>query len=61
LKNDATQCSACSSALTSLNYAAASGTCSITATNNAQYLLTINKNTVLGTSEVKSVVYNSIT
>lgn len=40
---------------------ASPGVCAITATNNAQYLMTVNKNTVIGTSQLKSVVYNSIT
>jgi hypothetical protein len=63
LPNDPTKCSTCSSTLTSLAYNAitAPAACQITATNNAQYLMTVNKNTAIGTSELKSVVYNSIT
>ena len=28
-------------------------------TNNAQFLLTVNKNTILGSSKLESVIYNS--
>jgi hypothetical protein len=62
-KNDATQCSACSSTLTSsLIYSVLTppGSCSLPATNNAQLLLTVNKDTVLGTSVLKLINYNSV-
>jgi hypothetical protein len=67
VKNDANQCSGtCSSTLAGLNYAAFAtgstvGQCVMTATNNAQLLMSINKDTVLGTSELKSVTYNTLT
>ncbi len=64
--NNANKCTACSSAMTDLNYAGfgaglTEGSCSMTATNNAQLLMTINKNAVLGTTVLKSVGYNGIT
>ncbi len=43
------------------NGGAAPGPCPIIADNNAQFLFTINKNTALVTSEVKSVTYNGTT
>lgn len=62
---DATQCSACGSTLTSLIYTASTllsaGPCTISLTNNAQYLDTLTKSTVLGLSILKNVTYNSIT
>ena len=35
--------------------------CSMTSTNNAQYLITVDKNTIIGTSLLTSVDYNSLT
>jgi len=61
-KNDATQCSTCSSTLTSslvYDVLTPPGSCSLPATNNAQLLLTVSKNTVLGTSLLKKVTYTS--
>jgi hypothetical protein len=61
-KNEATQCLTCSSTLTSsliYNVLTPPGSCSLPVTNNAQLLLTINKNTVLGTSLLQKVTYNS--
>jgi hypothetical protein len=61
VKNDQTKCSTCSSTLTSLVYNTLipPGSCSLPATNNAQLLMTINQNTVLGTSSLKNITYNS--
>ena len=55
VKSDPNQCTSCSSSFTSLAYApfatgATVGSCAVTATSNAQLLITVNKNTVLGTS-----------
>jgi hypothetical protein len=55
VRNDQTQCQTCTSTLPSLAYAAfpagqTVGQCSMTSSNNAQYLLTIDKNTPIGTS-----------
>jgi hypothetical protein len=63
VKNDPNQCTSCSSTFTSLTYTpfatgATVGSCAVTATSNAQLLLTVNKNTVLGTSELKEVNFN---
>lgn len=33
----------------------------MTSTNNAQYLITVDKNTIIGTSLLTSVDYNSLT
>ena len=66
LENNAAQCSTCAttlSATTSLTFtspATPPGPCTLPATNNAQLLLTVNKDTVLGTSALKSVTYNSV-
>ncbi len=63
-KNDATQCLTCSSTLATLNYQSLSGSpisCTMTPGNNAQHMLTINKDTIIGTSLLKAVGYNSIT
>jgi hypothetical protein len=38
-----------------------SSTCAILTANNAQLLLTVDKNTALGSSALKSVIYNTIT
>lgn len=64
--NDATKCTTCSSGLTSLAYAPfaagiSASTCTPTPTNNAQYLMTVDKSTLLGSSLLSSVGYNSIT
>ena len=66
LPNDPTKCLTCSSSFTALLpfNAMTAGTpaaCSLPATNNAQLLLTVNKNTVIGTSQLKSVTYNTAT
>ncbi len=37
------------------------GTCSFTSTNKAQYLFTINRNTILGSSYVKNITVNGST
>ena len=34
--------------------------CSLTLTNNAQLLITVNKNTLLRTTALKSITYNSL-
>lgn len=34
--------------------------CSLTLTNNAQLLMTVNKNTLLRTTSLKSITYNSV-
>lgn len=63
--SSSSKCTACSSSIASLNYVAflpgkTEGSCSMQATNNAQLLMTINKNSVLGTTTLKSVLYNSL-
>ena len=63
LKNNANECSTCSSTL-ALSYQPfttlqPTGPCVITPTNNAQYLLTVNKDTLLGSSQLISVTYNT--
>ncbi len=63
MRDDPNQCLTCSSGLGSFAYAAfpvgqSVGPCSMTPTNNAQYLMTINKNTAIGTS-LLSVSYSS--
>ena len=62
LKNNANECSTCSSNL-ALNYdtLVSPGPCVITSTNNAQYLLTVNKDTLIGSNQLISVTYNSAT
>ncbi len=55
VKNDAAQCLTCSSTVTGFTYTAwptgqTVGSCAVPATNNAQLILTVNKNTILGTS-----------
>ena len=63
--NDATKCTSCSSTLGSLVYepfavGVTETSCAMTTTNNAQLLMTVNKDTPLGgTSLLKSVTYNS--
>lgn len=37
------------------------GPCPMTSSNNAQYLMTVNKNTILGTSNLKSLNYDYTT
>lgn len=63
LKDDPTKCTSCSSAFSQLPFvispSGAEGSCSVPATNNAQLLLTVNKDTLIGTSQLKSVTYNS--
>lgn len=61
VKNNGAQCSTCSSTLSSLAYDTLTppGSCSMTSTNNAQYFFTINKDTALVTSALKSVTLNS--
>ena len=66
VKNDATKCTSCSSSLQSLSYlpftvGQTESSCSMISTNNAQILMTVNKNTVIGSSILKSVTYNGIT
>ena len=64
--NDATKCTSCSSTLGSLVYQSfavgvTESSCAMTTTNNAQLLMTVNKDTALGgTSHLKGVNYNSI-
>ena len=65
VKNDPTKCTSCSSSLTSLTYNAfvtgqTEGSCLLPTANNAQFLLTVDKNTVLVTSLLKSVTSNSV-
>ena len=65
--NDATKCTSCSSTLGSLVYepfavGVTESSCTMTTTNNAQLLMTVNKDTALGVgSLLKSVTYNSAT
>lgn len=66
VNNDPTKCTACSSSLQSLNYqpftiGQTEGQCLMTSTNNAQLLLTVNQNTVLGSSILQNVTYNKTT
>jgi hypothetical protein len=63
IKNDATKCSTCSSTLSSLPYDSLTlaGSCVLPPTNNAQFLMTVDKNTILGTSALKNITYNSTT
>ena len=35
------------------------GTCALTPKKNAQFILTVNKDTIIGSSELKSVTYNT--
>jgi len=62
--NDAAKCTSCSSTLGSLVYQSfgvAESSCAMTTTNNAQLLMTVNKDTPLGgTSHLISVNYNSM-
>lgn len=58
------KCTACSSTIAALSYgnspsAGTPGACSMTATNNAQVFMVVNKNTVLGSSLLTSVTYNN--
>ena len=63
LKNDPAQCTTCSStfalAYQSFTTKQTEGTCALTPTNNAQFILTVNKDTIIGSSELKSVTYNT--
>ena len=66
VKNNATKCTSCSSSLQILSYlpftvGQTESSCSMISTNNAQILMTVNKNTVIGSSILKSVTYNGIT
>jgi hypothetical protein len=71
VKNNPNQCSSCASALTSLAYnpfatGITSSACTLTTNNNAQFFITINKDTTLGTGSatvpgLTSVTYNGIT
>ncbi len=65
LPNDPTKCLTCASTIASLAYntiaTGVSAACSLPATNNAQLLLTVNKDTIVGTSLLKSVTYNTAT
>jgi len=63
-KNDPGQCSTCSSTFSSsfaYNTLTPPGSCSFPATHNAQLLMTVNKNTILGTTNLKNITYNSAT
>lgn len=62
-KNNANACSTCSSTLTELNYVASAvtGPCTLVANNNAQLLQTVNSATILGTSYLKNITYNTNT
>jgi hypothetical protein len=60
-----TKCTACSTNISALSYenppsAENPGACSMTATNNAQVFMVVDKNTVLGVSLLKSLGYNGI-
>ena len=58
-KNDPAQCSSCTSTLTELNTATeSSGSCVLPISNNAQWLMTVNKQTGLN-SFLKNVTYDS--
>lgn len=66
INNDATKCTSCSSSLTSLAYVpfgvgVTESTCAMTATNNAQLLMTVDKTTLIGSSLLKTVTYNTAT
>jgi hypothetical protein len=63
IKNDATKCSTCSSTLSSLPYNSLTppGSCVLPSTNSAQLLMTVDKNSILGTSALKNITYNSAT
>lgn len=60
--NDPSSCSGCSSTLTSLDYdpLLAPSQCAMTSTNNAQLLTTIDANTLIGSSYLTNVTFNSI-
>ncbi len=62
VNNDTTKCSNCLSSLMSyqlpLPTSLAPGQCLFTLTNKAQYLFTIDKDTILGTSYLKNVTVN---
>ena len=63
---DSTQCMACSSTFSSslvyepFGVGVTESSCTFAPTNNAQYLLTINKNSVIGSNNLKSVKINSV-
>jgi hypothetical protein len=66
VNSDASKCLTCTSALTG-TYASfpteqTYGPCAVAANNNAEYLLTVNENTVIGsgTAKLTSVTYNNI-
>lgn len=59
VKNDASKCSGCSSTLSSLSFEYVNNQCNMKSNNNAQPLITVDKNTVLGTSYLKKVTYDS--
>jgi hypothetical protein len=63
IKHDSTKCSTCSSTLSSLLYNSLTppGSCSLPSINNAQFLMTVDKNTILGTSALKNITFNSAT
>lgn len=60
-KNNANDCTTCSSTLTELRYAASTvtGACSFVANNNAQLLETIQSTTDLSSSYLKNITYNT--
>lgn len=65
-KIDPSQCTACSSTFTSslvyepFGAGITESSCTFASTNNAQHLLTINKNSAIGSNNLKSVKINSV-
>lgn len=65
MKNDIKKCKTCRSDLIK-NYnpfpnGQTEGSCEVTNTNAAQYIISVGKNTVSGTSELKSVTFDTNT
>jgi hypothetical protein len=66
INDDPTKCTSCSSSFSQLPFVAfpsgqTEGGCLLPPTNNAQLLMTVDKSTILGTSLLKTVGYNSVT
>ncbi len=65
VKVDPTKCTACSSTFTSsliyepFGEGVTESSCTFASTNNAQYLLTVDKNSVIGSSYLQNVTVNS--
>ena len=65
IKNDPAQCLTCASTISSFAYEAFTagstvGSCAVTPTSNPQFLMTVNKDTVLGVSKLKEVNFNGV-